>query len=114
MARDGTINIAIDVDGKDVGTASDSLKGLEKDAKKVKGGTDTASKGIKDIVISLGLVKIGAAAFSILANSMDAAISRFDTFRTFPKVMDALGESAEASQKELINYLMVLMVYPQN
>lgn len=98
MARDGTISIAIDVDGKDVGTASDSLKGLEGDARKVKGGTDTASRGIKDIVVSLGLVKIGAAAFSILANSMDAAISRFDTFQTFPKVMDALGESAEASQ----------------
>ena len=80
MNTDGRINIAINVDGKEVEQGRKSVQGLEGDAKKVKGGTDTASKGIKDIAVSLGLVKIGAAAFKVLASSMGSAISRFDTF----------------------------------
>src|SRR5699024_889598 len=98
MAADGSIKIDISVDGQEVDQSREAVKGLGEDAKGVKGGTDTANKGIKEMVISLGLVKIGAAAFKILAQSMDAAISRFDTFQTFPKVMDELGESAEDSQ----------------
>ena len=101
MNTDGRINIAINVDGKEVEQGRKSVQGLEGDAKKVKGGTDTASKGIKDIVVSLGLVKIGAAAFKVLASSMGSAISRFDTFNTFPKVMSALGESTEDSDRAI-------------
>ena len=101
MARDGRISIAIDVDGKGVEQGRKSVQGLEGDARKVKGGSDTASRGIKDIAVSLGLVKIGAAAFKFLAQSMDSAISRFDTFTTFPKVMSALGESTEDSDRAI-------------
>ena len=99
MAADGNIKIDITIDGDDIKTSREQVKGLGEDAKGVKPGTDTANKGIKEMVVSLGLVKIGAAAFKVLAQSMDAAISRFDTFQTFPKVMDALGESVEDSKK---------------
>ena len=101
MRTDGRINIAIDVDGKEVEQGRKSVRGLEEDARKVKGGADQASGGIKNISVSLALVKIGAAAFSVLAKSMDSAISRFDTFNTFPNVMSALGESTEDSDRAI-------------
>ncbi|MFP9181198.1 hypothetical protein ACLI2M_17030, partial [Enterococcus faecalis] len=56
---------------------------------------------IKNLVVSLGLVKVAAAAFNVLKNSLDSAISRFDTMKKFPKVMKALGFSAEDSQKSI-------------
>lgn len=101
MNTDGRINIAINVDGKEVEQGRKGVQGLGEDAKKVKPGADQASKGIKEISLSLALVKIGAAAFGILAKSMDAAISRFDTFKTFPNVMSALGESTEDSDRAI-------------
>lgn len=101
MNTDGRINIAINVDGKEVEQGRKGVQGLGEDAKKVKPGADQASKGIKEISASLALVKIGAAAFGVLAKSMDAAISRFDTFNTFPKVMSALGESTEDSDRAI-------------
>lgn len=101
MKTDGRINIAIDVDGKGIEQGRKSVQGLEGDARKVKGGADQASGGIKNISASLALVKIGAAAFSVLAKSMDSAISRFDTFQTFPSVMSALGESTEDSERAI-------------
>ena len=101
MKTDGRVSIAINVDGKEVEQGRKSVQGLEGDARKVKGGADQASGGIKNISASLALVKIGAAAFSVLAKSMDAAISRFDTFNTFPKVMSALGESTEDSDRAI-------------
>lgn len=101
MNTDGRINIAINVDGNEVEQARKGVKGLGDDAKGVKPGANQASKGIKEISTSLALVKIGAAAFGILAKSMDAAISRFDTFNTFPNVMSALGESTEDSDRAI-------------
>ena len=101
MKADGRINIAINVDGKEVERGRKSVQGLESDARKVRGGADQASSGIKNISASLALVKIGAAAFSALVKSMDAAISRFDTFNTFPDVMSALGESTEDSEQAI-------------
>ena len=103
MRTDGRINIAIDVDGKEVEQGRRSVQGLEKDARKVKGGADQASGGIKNISSSLALVKIGASAFNVLASSMDSAINRFDTFQTFPSVMSALGESTEDSERAIDN-----------
>ena len=97
ILADGNIKIAISVDGKEVDSASDSLRGLGESAQGVKPKSESASKGIRDIAVSLGLVQLASKAFSILANSMDSAISRFDTFQTFPSVMDALGVSAEDS-----------------
>ena len=101
MRTDGRVSIAINVDGKEVEQGRKSVQGLEGDARKVKGGADQASGGIKNISASLALVKIGAAAFSVLAKSMDSAISRFDTFNTFPNVMSALGESTEDSDRAI-------------
>lgn len=100
---DGRIRLKIMVDGNEVEDASGALKGLEQNALGAGEGAKKTERGIRDIVVSLGLVKIGAAAFSVLASSMDTAISRFDTLNTFPKVLQALGVEAEESERAMSN-----------
>ncbi|MFD1902409.1 hypothetical protein GQR36_24750, partial [Enterococcus termitis] len=90
---DGSIVISVDVDGKGVTILNDQLDKL--------GNSTKASGGIKDLVTSIGLVKIASVAFDVLKNSLDAAISRFDTMQKFPKVMDALGFSADESSRNV-------------
>ncbi|SHI01759.1 tape measure protein [Virgibacillus chiguensis] len=87
--------------GSSVKGATDSLDDMSDGAKNAADGTDKASIGIKELATSLGLVAIGAAAFQTLSASMDDAISRFDTLNTFPKVLQALGVSAEDSEKAM-------------
>ena len=112
---DGTIKIAIEVDGKQVNIVTKDLKELEtagsdagKGAKTAEDGlkgvgreSTTASSKIKQFATALGLVAIGAAAFKVLSASMGDAISRFDTLNKFPKVLQALGVSAEDSQRAM-------------
>lgn len=91
---DGRVEIEVDVDGKGVTIINKGLDQLE-------GKSNKAGASIKNLVVSLGLVKVAAAAFNVLKNSLDSAISRFDTMQKFPKVMKALGFSAEDSQRSI-------------
>ena len=91
---DGRVEIEVDVDGKGVTILNKGLDQLE-------GKSNKAGTSIKNLVVSLGLVKVAAAAFNVLKNSLDSAISRFDTMQKFPKVMKALGFSAEDSQRSI-------------
>lgn len=94
MMSDGTVTIAVNIDG-------DEVKVLNKDLGGVEGSSKKASGGIKTMVTSLGLVKIASAAIGVLSKSLDAAISRFDTMQKYPKVMGALGFSAEESSESV-------------
>ncbi|HHP2598183.1 TPA: tape measure protein [Enterococcus faecium] len=91
---DGRVEIEVDVDGKGVTILNKGLDQLE-------GKSNKAGASIKNLVVSLGLVKVAAAAFNVLKNSLDSAISRFDTMQKFPKVMKALGFSAKDSQRSI-------------
>lgn len=93
---------------KGLGGVGDSAKGAKKpldDAKKAIGGVSDesvkATSSVKDMALSFGLVKVASAAFKIIAQSLDAAISRFDTMQRYPKVLGALGFSAEESEKSI-------------
>ena len=63
----------------------------------------TNSFGSLTGAITLGNVaaKVISKTFNELASNMDSAISRFDTLKNFPKVMETLGASAEDSQEAL-------------
>lgn len=63
--------------------------------------TRTAGSTIKNIVAGLGITKIIASAISTINNSIDGAISRYDTMNNFPKVMENLGISSEEAQKSV-------------
>lgn len=91
---DGTVSIAVNVDGKDV-------TGLNKDLDQLEGKSTKANKSIRDMAVAVGAVKLASAAFNVLKNSVGDAVSRFDTMQKFPKVMKALGFSAEDSDKSI-------------
>lgn len=91
---DGQITINIITEDGDVKKSIKAIEGLST-------GSQKAGASIKSMVASIGLVKIASAAFNVLKNSLDSAISRFDTMQKFPKVMAALGFSAEDSKKSI-------------
>lgn len=78
--------------------ASDSVRGMSDTMADVDGKTNQASGSIKTFAASIGLVAIAAKAFDAMRASVDQAISRFDTLNAFPKVLQALGVSAEDSE----------------
>lgn len=91
---DGTITIDIIMDDGSVKKGLASINGLE-------GATNKAGTSIKSMVAAMGLVKIASAAFDVLKSSVGSAVSRFDTMQKFPKVMKALGFSAQDSDKSI-------------
>lgn len=91
---DGTVSISVNVDGKDV-------TGLNKNLDQLEGKSTKANKSIRDMAVAVGAVKLASAAFNVLKNSVGDAVSRFDTMQKFPKVMKALGFSADDSKKSI-------------
>jgi len=91
---DGRVVIAVDADGRPIRSLNSDLDHLE-------GKGQKSSRGIKDIAVALGLVKVASVAFNVLKDSLDAAINRFDTMQKYPKVMSALGFSADDSKKSV-------------
>lgn len=91
---DGTVSIDVLVNGK-------SVTGLNKDLDQLEGKSSKAGKSIKDMAVAIGAVKLVSAAFNVLKNSVGDAVSRFDTMQKFPKVMKALGFSADDSKKSI-------------
>lgn len=81
--------------------AANSAKRVKEETESVSQNTNKASIGIKELATSLGLVAIASAAFNTLKSSLDSAISRFDTLNAFPKVLQALGVSAEDSERAM-------------
>src|SRR5690606_33380409 len=74
--------------------ASNSGQGVDKSVKNV-----TISIGTMFKAIACSAVVIGA--FNGIRNSVDGAISRFDTLQTFPNVMQMMGFSATESEKAI-------------
>ena len=102
---DGKVKIVIEVDGKQISIASDELDKLGKSGHESGKGISEVEKGMvkadvsaKQLAVSLGLVKIAAAAFNVLKKSLDSAISRFDTLNTFPKIMNSVGVSTQDAE----------------
>lgn len=81
-----------------------AMSGATKSLKGIDDGSKSATKSIGSIVTGLGAFKLLGSVFNSITNSMDAAINRFDIMQKYPKVMSALGFSAEES-KESVNKL---------
>lgn len=63
--------------------------------------TKKATSVIKSMLVSLGVVNAISGAFNILKSSISGAVSRFDTMKKYPKVMESLGVSSEMSSKSI-------------
>jgi predicted Fe-Mo cluster-binding NifX family protein len=93
LMADGKIVIVVDVDGKQVSVLNKNLDQLE-------GKSSKAGASIKNMAVSMGLVKVAGAAFKVLSNSLGSAISRFDKLQQFPKVLTAMGATTEDALKQ--------------
>ena len=72
-------------------------KGINDISGKVKsGGTK-----VKSIIAALGITKIISTAIGQITQSIDGAISRYDTLNNFPKVMSNLGIASDEAQKSI-------------
>lgn len=79
------------------GGFSSSMNSAVKSLGNLDSGSKSATKSITAIAVGMGAVQVASKVFGVLVNSMDSAISRFDTMQRYPKVMSALGFSAEES-----------------
>lgn len=60
---------------------------------------NSMSSTFKSMAGAIGVVQIAGKAFDVVKNSLDGAISRFDTLNKYPVVMKALGYSARDVSK---------------
>lgn len=120
MAADGKVTILVDVDGKQVKVLNNELdkvgkkysgafqdsKGRWRDATgrflSMREKAEMLGKSLDKSSFSLKNFALGGAVFSLakkgvdlLVSSLDGAIKRFDTLEKFPRVMKAMGHSAE-------------------
>lgn len=97
---DGRVLIEVELDTNRARNQYQNFGGeIAKDLGQIDQASKKASVSVTSIAKAIGLVKVAGAVFNTLKNSMDAAISRFDTFERFPKVMNAFGYSAEDSTR---------------
>lgn len=96
----GVSNSLDEVSGEASEAASD-LKKAKNETEGVGEESKKSSNNIKKFAAAIGLIAIASAAFGVLKSSMDAAISRFDTLNKFPKVLQALGVSADDSERAM-------------
>lgn len=86
----------------DAGQRVDEFGNVVKDAEgDVDGFGKKGSSSIKDLAVSLGLLKVASAVLNELRNSMNAAIERVDTLNRFPKILESMGVSASSAKKSV-------------
>ena len=78
-----------------------NTKKFESGLDRIKDTTQKAGNTVKNIVKALGISKIISVAMNEINNSLDGAISRFDTLNNFPKVMSNLGVGTEEADKAI-------------
>ena len=94
------------VDENFTSTTNKAMQAMQK----LQSASDTASNGMsknansmsstfKSVAGAMGVVQIAGKAFDVVKNSLDGAISRFDTLNKYPVVMKALGYSARDVSK---------------
>lgn len=84
ILSDGTV-------AKGIGNIGDKIGGIDKSAQ-------TASISVGSLVKSIGLVALASKGIDMIKNSLDGAISRYDTLNNFPRVLQLMGFDAEESE----------------
>jgi len=98
------LDIQLFADGKVTIDTDLNTKNFENGLNRMQSATQKAGSTIKNIVVGLGITKLISSAMNQITQSIDGAISRYDTLNNFPKVMSNLGiasEEADASIKKM-------------
>ena len=85
---DGKVTIVVDVDGNKVKVLNDELD------KTVQKG-DRGSSSLKKFAVGSAVFQLAAKGAELLGEALGGAIQRFDTLESYPRVMQAMGHSAE-------------------
>lgn len=92
--------VVIDVILED-GTVAKGVANIDKKLGGVTNAGKRAAAGIKEMVTALGLVALASKAINMVTNSLDGAISRYDTLNNFPRVLQLMGFDAGSSKKAI-------------
>lgn len=103
MASDGKVTITIDLDGAKAQGEVKSLKGLLQSLGSA--STTALGSGAKSI-LGFGAAfavasKVVNSALGAISSSMSGAVSRVDTMNRFPKMMEAMGFSAQDAKSSI-------------
>lgn len=106
------LDIQMFADGKIVIDTDLNTRNFENGLDRIKSSTQHAGNTIKNIVMALGISKVISSAMNQIRNSIDDAVTRFDTLNNFSKVMSNLGIGAEESRKSIEKMSDKLMGLP--
>lgn len=103
---DGTeAEATITADTKPLETSVDAakakLKEVDDQTKQVEESSKKTNLGFMDFAKGAGAIKLVEMGMTAVVSSMDSAISRFDTMQGYPKMMEALGYSADDSSDSI-------------
>lgn len=73
-------------------------KDFDSKTKSVNASISSIAKGV---IAATGVTKVLSATFDLLRNSIDGAVSRYDTMNNFPRVMSNLGIAADEAQASI-------------
>lgn len=85
----------------DVVVNDGDFKKLNTSLDNIKGNTDGVTGSAKNMTLAFLGAKIISGIMDTIAGSLDSAISRFDTMRQYPKVMELVGFSTEQSERSV-------------
>ncbi|NMA18195.1 MAG: tape measure protein, partial [Clostridiaceae bacterium] len=85
----------------DVVVNDEQLKKLDGSLGTVEKSTGKVATGAKNMTVAMLAVKAVSKVFDAVSQSLDAAISRFDTMKQYPKVMEMIGFSTEQSERSV-------------
>ncbi len=85
----------------DVLVNDEQLKKLDGSLGTVEKSTDKVATGAKNMTVAMLAVKAVSKVFDAVSQSLDAAISRFDTMKQYPRVMEMIGFSTEQSERSV-------------
>ena len=85
----------------DVVVNDEQLKKLDGSLGTVEKSTGKVATGAKNMTVAMLAVKAVSKVFDAVSQSLDAAISRFDTMKQYPRVMEMIGFSTEQSERSV-------------
>lgn len=81
--------------------AADQVDNMAESTRKSSKGLGSMLDGVGKIAVGIGLTKALAVGFGLVRNSIGDAVSRVDTLNQFPKMMEAVGFSADDSEASI-------------
>lgn len=92
----GKFGVAIELDSTQFDT---NMKNAEKRINNTSKGLGGFAKGVAKIAGGIGVFKLVETGFNMIKGSIDGAISRVDTLKQFPKVLQQMGYGADEAEK---------------